>query len=344
MLTDTAASLDVFWLARFKALTQVTGSAPEARNMLMAAGASSAALQLTHKTQVGNISTADVDPDLWNSSAAFFSRAGRGPSAYFRIGAVENGFTRVPLRVPIGVTTANATAFIVGEGLPVPLSQITLEKQTLEPVTAAALMVLSQELALNLTGPAQIFVNSSLLGGVSAVVDEKFFEIIDDGAERVFNASGQDEDDILTDLRTALDAVNSVGSARLFWIASQDVAKRLSTFPKLCPNASASGGEVVNLPLLVSSAAEAGSLRLLDASGVAADWGTIDISASRQADIEMADTPTQSALTGVGSSTVSMFTTNGVAVKAVIKFAAEKLRDDCIAKIMNINYGEVVTA
>ena len=94
----------------------------------------------------------------------------------------------------------------------------------------------------------------------------------------------------------------------------------------------------------MSSAAEAGSLRLLDASGVAADWGTIDISASRQADIEMADTPTQSALTGVGSSTVSMFTTNGVAVKAVIKFAAEKLRDDCIAKIMNINYGEVVTA
>ena len=90
----------------------------------------------------------------------------------------------------------------------------------------------------------------------------------------MFNASVQDEDDILTDLRTALDAVNSVGSARLFWIASQDVAKRLSTFPKLCPNASASGGEVVeNLPLLVSSAAEAGSLRLLDASGVAATGG-----------------------------------------------------------------------
>ena len=58
---------------------------------------------------------------------------GAVPPAYFRIGAVENGFTRVPLRVPIGVTTANATAFIVGEGLPVPLSRITLESRLSSP-------------------------------------------------------------------------------------------------------------------------------------------------------------------------------------------------------------------
>ena len=124
-----------------------------------------------------------------------------------------------------------------------------------------------------------------------------------------------------------------------------DVAKRLSTFPEILPNASAVGGEVLNLPLLVSSAAEAGSLRLIDASGIAADAGTIEISASAQTDIEMADNPTQSALTGVGSNMVSMFTTNGVALKAIVSFAAaEILRDDCIAKIEGCSYGEVVTA
>ena len=117
----------------------------------------------------------------------------------------------------VGVTTANGTGYVVGEGLPVPLSRIELAKQMLEPVTAAALIVVSDALMNNLTSPGQMFFSSILQAALGNVVDEKFFEIIDAGTDAtVFTSSGDTADDILTDLRTALNAVNSIGVAELF--------------------------------------------------------------------------------------------------------------------------------
>ncbi len=99
-------------------------------------------------------------------------------------------------------------------------------------------------------------------------------------------------------------AVGVGGNSGCIWIASQSAAKFLSTFPQKFPAASALGGTLLNLPLLVSSALAPGELVLLDAAGIAADAGPIEVKASAQCDIEMADTPRSDATTGTGALSV----------------------------------------
>jgi hypothetical protein len=89
-----------------------------------------------------------------------------------------------------------------------------------------------------------------------------------------------------------------------------------------------------NLPLLVSSTLEDGELVLLDAAGIAADAGAIEVKASAETSIEMSDAPTQDATTGTATAaSVSMFEVDSVAIMATANFGAELLRTDAVAKI-----------
>ena len=102
----------------------------------------------------------------------------------------------------------------------------------------------------------------------------------------------------------------------------------------------ASGGELANLPCIVSSGVPAGSLLyLVDASGIAADGGPVTVTASGQADVLMETAPNMSTATPTPAQMVSMFQTNSTALKAHAWFAAEVLRDDAVAVVTGINWG-----
>lgn len=54
----------------------------------------------------------------------------------------------------------------------------------------------------------------------------------------------------------------------------------------------------------------------------------------------MSNAPTGDATTGTGSTLVSMFQTNGVALKAVITFGAAKARANAVAGLQGIDWAQ----
>ena len=292
------------------------------------------------KSAVGAGSTLDAE---WAGAAvgdyrgivAGFMEAMRTKSVFFRL-LNDNAFTIVPMQKQIATTTASASAWIIGEGKPVPLSRLSLANQMLTPVRAAALIVMTDALIRDTSAAAQSFFAKELRNAVGLVVDQRLFDLIIDEATdaEIVTSSGDDAAAILTDLRAALMAVGVGASSALYWIAAPDVAKFLSTFPQEFPASSALGGELLNLPLLTSSGLAPGELVLLDAAGVAANADTIAVKASTQTDIEMLDSSlVQDATTGAGTTLVSMFQVNSVAIMATAIFGAELLRSDAVCKI-----------
>ena len=148
----------------------------------------------------------------------------------------------------------------------------------------------------------------------------------------------------IADLRTALLAVNTVGAAKLYWVAAPDVAKKASTLADTAGGdafaaMSATGGELANLPAIVSSGVPAGSLYLIDASGIVADGGPVTVTATGQADVLMDTAPVMSSAVPTAAQMVNMFQTNSTALKANAWFGAEVLRDDAVAVVTGINWG-----
>lgn len=120
-----------------------------------------------------------------------------------------------------------------------------------------------------------------------------------------------------------------------------DVANRASLIDDVGDGMSPMGGEMLNLPALVSGQVEAGVLFLIDASGIAADRGTITLAASNETTLEMLDENLQqNALTGAGVNLLSLFQTNGMALKAIAYFAAERYRANAVAKMTDIAWGD----
>jgi hypothetical protein len=144
------------------------------------------------------------------------------------------------------------------------------------------------------------------------------------------------------DVRALLSAVDTQGlsgSAKLYFIGGANVGKLGSTLATYFPAftaVSASGGELANLPLLISSGLPVDELVLVDAFGIAADADTPEISVSAEADLQMDTAPPMTSATPTAATMVSMYATNSIAVRAMAVFGAAKLRADAVAAISGI--------
>jgi hypothetical protein len=256
----------------------------------------------------------------------------RTASAFFRI-LSDNGFTRIPLQRRVGMITSAPSAGLLAEGAAIPLSQIVVNNVTLTAIKAAGLIALSEELLLAVDAAGQASFSRSLQAVLAAAVDTAFIGVIGTGTTPVTSVSPN------KDLRALLVAVNMAGIARPYFIASVDVGKFASSLPTFLPAfaaASATGGELCNLPLLVSSGVPAGTLYLIDGAGIAADAGPPEVTVSAEADVQMDTAPTGSSATPTPATMVSMYATNNVAVKAMAIFGAAKLRADAVAVVTGI--------
>ena len=284
--------------------------------------------------------------DYGASVNAFFESL-RTTSVFFRLLA-DRALRIVPLHQRVGIISGSASGWIVGEGKPVPLSKLELRNGVLEPVRAAAQIVLTDELWRNVSTAGQVAFAKELKGAVSDTVDRTFVDLIVDPSTDgsvVFNFAGSDNDDVYADLRRALFAVGSGSGSSLYWIAGTNVAKRASCLgPSMFEAMSPLGGEMANLPCLVSSAIDPDTLYLIDASRIAADALTIELRASSHASIEMESSPDHDATSGTEATLVSMFQVGATALQATVLFGAEPTAADCVAVIENVQWGGEVTS
>ena len=236
----------------------------------------------------------------WQIVAPFQSR--HGPTRRERLPhsiAVysEGGFVRAPINARVALTTISASRLALGEGAVVPLSPVTIQTVSVTPTKVVNLIVVSDELLKDVSAAGQTAFNRALMGAMADAVDKVFVaRLLGDAGAFTAASSGPLATNAKNDLRTALLNVNSSSGGKLYWIAGVNTAKRASTladsaggdaFAAMSPL----GGELANLPSIVSSGIAADSLVLIDASGIAADAGPPTVTATTEADVQMDTAP-----------------------------------------------------
>jgi HK97 family phage major capsid protein len=326
-------------------LARANGKPIEAAAMAQGARAPARVVDVLQKAAVGPDSTFD-NPDGRLLLGAFVD-ALRHTSIFYRLLA-DSAMTRLPFDVVIGSIATAAGAAIVDRGEAIPVRSMALEQATLQRRKAAALVALTKELLDAGGTAAEGLLTRSLRASVSEAVDADFLTNVVLSGVSATNSTT----DALADLAAMLTTVALAEESRPYFLASPSAAIKAATVAsasggRIFPEASPTGGAMLNIPMIVSSQVTSGNLILVDAARFAGASDTIEIAASRSAALEMRDDPTMSvdATSSPGpnpvhANTVSMWQTNSVAVRAIAYFGAARLRSGGVAAIDQIAWGE----
>ena len=239
------------------------------------------------------------------------------------------------MHAKIGMASSEASAGVVPEGKAIPVSKVVLGNVLLTPQKVAALVVVTDTLLLNTGADGQSVFNRELLSVIGSAVDTAFVDKLDNGLTPITSTG------TLADLRAALLAVSSAGIPRLYWVCGVDVGKLASTLSttkggSATAAASAVGGELANLPLLISSGCPAGTLYLVDAAQVAANGEAPTLAISTQADVQLDTVPNTDSSVPTAAAMTSMFASNSTALLSSALFACEKLRSTAVSVVTGI--------
>lgn len=271
---------------------------------------------------------------------------------------------RVPFRVPLVGQTDGGDGYWVGEGKPKPMTAFDFSRTVLEPLKVANIAALTMEVLRDSSPSAEMIVRDGLAAALRERLDTDFISPTKAASAGVSpasitygvtapNSAGNTADDIREDIRTIFGTFIAANNAPTsgVWIMSATTALGVSLMmnplgqPEF-PGISMNGGTLFGLPVIVSeyvpTVSAGGYVFLVNASDIyLADDGGISIDMSREASLEMKDSSlTQDALTGTGTSLVSMFQTNSVAFLAERTINWAKRRASAVAAIDTVNWGQ----
>jgi len=242
--------------------------------------------------------------------------------------------------------TNGATGFWVGEAAPVPLQKVVLTGSTLTAKKVAAIICVTAE-AIRAESPAvDAGLQTDLETGCVGAVDIALLQASNAGSDSMPAAitHGAPTVDATGDAAADLKALVSAFAgdmASAFLVTDPDTATGLAMVRGangsfLFPDAGPRGGSILGIPLLVSRNSlrdsSGGQIALIDASGIAVALEGIELSQSENTSLAMSDSPDSPA------TMVSLFATNTVAVKAVIRANWENQRTGGVAIISGANY------
>lgn len=257
---------------------------------------------------------------------------------------------RVPLRVRVVNAASGAGAYWIGEGAPAPISKLEFAAETLAPLKVAALCVLTEELldATDTDPSAETAIRDELVRVTRQALDSAFIDPSNAGAAGEMPASVTNGVSPITstgDPKTDLAALvasfaGDLETASLIMRPSIAVSMASADYP----NVGARGGELAGIPVLTSRLAPAGTIVLVDGSGVAIGEAGADVRVSRQATIEMLDDSlVQDATDGTGTSLVSLWQANAVGILAIRTVNWAVGRPGSVAMLSDVDYAPAET-
>jgi HK97 family phage major capsid protein len=256
----------------------------------------------------------------------------------------QAAFRPIPFNVRIPRATSGGQSGWVGQGKSKPVTKFDFDAVFTAFTKVAGISVITQELARFSDPSAEALVRDMLADTVIARIDSDLFDPdlaavsgvnpagLLNGVAPVAGPASSDPDDIdcaILRLWAPWDA--SFIGARPAYYTTPGVAAYLSMRKNALgqnayPNVTRNGGNIGGVPVRVSQylANNGGSggapFILVDESEIyMADDGTVTLSASTEATIEMSDTPVGSSsatVTSNGTPFVSMFQTNSIALRA----------------------------
>lgn len=249
------------------------------------------------------------------------------------------GFRRIPSRVNCITQTAQTTAFWVGEGGATPLSKGAFTRTQLAEQRCSAI---TKELAMTSSPSAEQAIARDLTDALVRKIDATFLDPTNAGSPEnqpasitrsapQFVSTGSAVANIDADLQLLIGSVGDGGSdlVNAVFITSPRSAAYLAALRgsgggPCFPGMGALGGTLLGIRAITSGAvSRTGSpqetfITLIDPSRVwLCDEGRLEIATTDRGAVEMADDPSNNSATGVGSSMVSLFQTESIAVKAV---------------------------
>jgi HK97 family phage major capsid protein len=247
---------------------------------------------------------------------------------------------RVPFKTRIGASTTGISGATVGQGQVKPISKLTLTGTQIDEQKAAAILVVTDELAKFGDSVAGNLFATELSNAVAVETDETFISVLTSGATSNGSSCATAEH-VRNDLRGMLASVTTSARSQLFLLMTSATAKVLAvlhdnTGGAAFPTMTYSSGTIGGITAVVSDGVPAGTMLLVDAQQVAAASETIQLAASNEAIVAM-DTAPDSPTT---ASTVmtSLWQMNMTGLKAERFFGVQKLTTTGVAAVTGINY------
>lgn len=267
----------------------------------------------------------------------------------------------IPFNIHIKGQTVGGAGYWVGQGKAKPLTKFGFNDVYHGFSKVANIAVLTQELVRFSNPAAESLVRKSLADALIERMDTDFIDpnkaaeanvspaSITNGVTQI-PASGTDADAVRADIKAVLEtfiAANITPSTGV-WIMSQSTALTLSLMRnalggKEFPDINMQGGMLESLPVITSEYvqpdSDGGFMILVNAGDVyLSDDGQVVIDASREASLQMDDSPTMDSDTPTPATSVSMFQTNSMAIRAERFINWSKRRDAAVGVISHVNY------
>ena len=269
---------------------------------------------------------------------------------------------KVPFNIAVPTQTSGGEGYWVGEGKAKPVTSLSFDRTTLGWAKVANIAVITDELARWSTPDAEALVRDQLAAALIARLDTDFVDPLKDVVPSVSPASvtfgvapilssGTDAEAVRTDIKAIMATylVANLTPATGVWIMPSLVALSLSLMtgplgqPEF-PTVSMTGGTLFGLPIIVSDYVPANTVIMINASDIfLADDGQVAVDASREASLEMSDSPISDSTT-TGQNLVSLWQTNSIGIRAERYINWKKRRPTAVAVLSGVAWGGAVVS
>lgn len=272
------------------------------------------------------------------------------------------GLREVPANITIGQQDGAATAYWVGESKAIPLTKPDFNAINLRQLKVAALAVASKEWLRDASWSAEMLVRDALVDAAAQRIDLTFLSaaagVTGVSPAGILNnisstlSAGTDGDGVANDMKELMyrftNARNSGGQVVIMnpALATGLALMRNALDQYEYPGLNEEGGSLLGKRVITGDNVNPNQLIMLKPSDIyRIGSGSIDVSMTDTASIEMSDTPTMDTDTPTGPTgkVVSMFQTESVAFKVVMPMNFARRRESAVAWIGDADYGGSVS-
>lgn len=269
---------------------------------------------------------------------------------------------RVPFRTPLIGQTSGGNGYWVGEGKGKPLTKFDFSRTTLEPLKVANIAVVTEETLRSSSPSADGIIRDQLVAALRERLDIDFIDpdkAVSSGVSpasvtngiSAITSTGNTAEDVRNDIKALFGAFIAGNNAPTsgVWIMPATTALALSLMQNPLgqsefPGISMNGGTLFGLPVIVSeyvpTVTAGATVVLLNASDIyLGDEGGFMVDVSREASLQMDDSPTIDSTNGTGASLVSLWQTNSVGFRAEREISWARRRADAVAVLDQVNWG-----
>ena len=239
----------------------------------------------------------------------------------------------------LGAVATSAQAFSVSEGSAKGVSKLSLIGRQQNPQKAHCIVVVTNELAKSTLPAATQLIGRELRNAVAVTTDAQFLITLISGLSAA-TSTGSIAEAVRADIAGLLRSITTGQTSKLFIITTPLICKMwsmltdqkgVSAFPDLTPT----GGSINGITVLVSDAALAGNVILVDASGVAGASGDLTLSELREGSVQLDTSPDSPP--SASTNFISLWQNNLTAVVVERFFVGTRLRSDAVAVCSNGN-------